>query len=58
MRTISCNFLSYQQKKEVLKNVKELKVSNIFINVDFCFEKCNAGMSSGKKCNVLEVRVR
>ena len=37
-RTIVCKLLSYKQKKEVLKNVKKLKGSNIFINEDFCFE--------------------
>ena len=37
-RTIVCKLLSYKQKKEVLKNAKKLKGSNIFINADFCFE--------------------
>ena len=37
-RTIVCKLLSYKQKKEVLKNAKKLKGSNIFINEDFCFE--------------------
>ena len=37
-RTIDCKIQSYKQKKEVLKNVKKLKGSNIFINEDFCFE--------------------
>ena len=30
--------MSYKQKKEVIKNVKKLKGSDIFINEDFCFE--------------------
>ena len=33
-RTIVCKLLSYKQKKEVLKNAKKLKGSNIFINED------------------------
>ena len=37
-RTIVCKLLSYKQKKEVLKNAKKLKGSNIFINEDFYFE--------------------
>ena len=37
-RTIVCKLLSYKQKKEVLKNAKKLKGSNIFIDEDFCFE--------------------
>ena len=32
--TIVCKILSYKQKKEVLKNVKKRKGSNIFINED------------------------
>ena len=34
-RAIVCKLLSYKQKKEVLKNAKKLKGSNIFINEDF-----------------------
>ena len=30
--------MSYKQKKEVIKNVKKPKGSDIFINEDFCFE--------------------
>ena len=37
-RTIVCKLLSYKQKKEVLKNAKKLKGSNIFVNEDFSFE--------------------
>ena len=37
-RTIVCKLLSYKQKKEVLKNAKKLKDSNIFVNEDSCFE--------------------
>ena len=37
-KTIACKLQSYKQKKEVLKNVKKLKGSNVFINEDFCFE--------------------
>ena len=37
-KTIVCKLLSYKQKREVLKNAKKLKGSNIFINEDFCFE--------------------
>ena len=37
-RTIVCKLLSYKQKKEILKNAKKFKGSNIFINEDFCFE--------------------
>ena len=37
-RAIVCKFLFYKQKKEVLKNVKKLECSNIFIIEDFCFE--------------------
>ena len=36
--TIVCKLLSYKQNKEVLKNAKKLKGSNIFIKVDCCFE--------------------
>ena len=37
-RTIVCKLLSYKQKKEVLKNAKKLKGSNIFIYKNFCSE--------------------
>ena len=37
-RTSVSKLLSYKQKKEVLKNVKKLKGSHIFINENFCFE--------------------
>ena len=37
-KTIVCKLWSYKQKKEVFKNAKKLKGSNIFINEDFCFE--------------------
>ena len=30
--------MSYKQKKEIIKNVKKLKGSDIFINENFCFE--------------------
>ena len=36
--TIVSKLLSYNQNKEVLKNVKKLKGSNIFINEDLPFE--------------------
>ena len=36
--TIVSKLLSYNQNKEVLKNVKKLKGSNIFINEDLSFE--------------------
>ena len=48
-RTIVCKLLSYKQKKEVLKNAKKLKGSNIFINEDFCFETMQPGKSFGRK---------
>ena len=48
-RTIVCKLLSYKQKKEVLKNAKKLKGSNIFINEDSCLKQCNAEKSSGRK---------
>ena len=38
-RIIVCKPLSYKQKKEVLKNVKKLKGSDIFVNENFCLEK-------------------
>ena len=46
-RTIVCNILSYKQKKELLKNAKKPKGSNIFINE--ALKQCNAGNSSGRK---------
>ena len=36
--TIVCKLLNYKQKKEILRNTKKLKGSNIFINEDFCYE--------------------
>ena len=36
--TMVCKLLNYKQKEEILRNTKELKGSNIFINEDFCHE--------------------
>ena len=36
--TIVCKLLNYKQKKEILRNTKKLKGSNIFINESFCYE--------------------
>ena len=35
-RTIVCKLLNYKQKEEILRNIKKLKGSNIFINEGFC----------------------
>ena len=37
-RTIVCKLLNYKQKEEILRNTKNLKGSNFFINEDFCRE--------------------
>ena len=37
-RTIVCKLLNYKQKKEILRKIKKLKGSNIFINEKFCYE--------------------
>ena len=37
-RTIVCKLLNYKQKKEILRNTKKLKGSNIFIYESFCYE--------------------
>ena len=36
--TIVCKLLNYKQKKEILRNTKKLKGSNVFIYDDFCYE--------------------
>ena len=33
-----CKLLNYKQKEEILRNTKNLKGSNFFINEDFCRE--------------------
>ena len=37
-KSIACKPLPNKQKREVLKNVRKLKGSNIFVNKYFCFE--------------------
>ena len=51
-RTIVCRILNYKDKVKILENAKKLKISNIFINEDFCQATLDHRKELWKEANI------